>query len=410
MEEINDRGRRRFLAATGALSAAALWPAHAADSNATPPATLLPLGLIHLNTASLGATSPAVLERVLEAWHELESSPVLQAYRREDTVVARADAVRGRAAALLGCSADEILITRSTTEGMNLVALGLRWRAGDRVLTTDQEHDGGSAGWRHLERRHGIGLDRIAIAPDEHDPAALVQRFADAIGPRTCVISVSHVITSTGLRMPVAALSALARERGLLCVVDGAQAAGGIAVDVKALGCHAYATSGHKWLMGPKGTGLLYVSRDADDRIQPVSWELDRDYGGGSMGVGPMPLALGLGVAIDALLALGMDAVERHDLGLRNRAWRGLRAIEGIDVLSAPPGPLATPLVSCRLPDAIDSRAVQEAMRTRHGILVKMVEKQWFNGIRLSPHLINTASDIDAALAALRTELGRAPA
>ncbi|MGH9940689.1 MAG: aminotransferase class V-fold PLP-dependent enzyme, partial [Blastocatellia bacterium] len=98
---------------------------------------------------------------------------------------------------------------------------------------------------------------------------AVCLRFAAAITRNTRVISVSHVLTSTGLRMPVAELAALARDRGVLCVVDGAQAVGQIAVNVSALRCHAYAASGHKWLMGPKGTGLLYVSPDAADAIAP---------------------------------------------------------------------------------------------------------------------------------------------
>lgn len=398
--------RRHFLAATATLGAAALaQPAAFAAAPAPTAGSLLAPGLIHLNTASLGSTSPAVLERVVAAWRELESSPVLHGYRREHSVLAQADAVRWRAASLLGCHADEVLLTRSTTEGMNTVALALPWRAGDRVLTTDQEHDGGSTGWRHVARRFGVELDRIPIAPTDHDVEGIVQRFAAAITPRTRVIGVSHVITSTGLRMPVAALSALARERGLLCVVDGAQAAGAIAVDVRALGCHAYATSGHKWLMGPKGTGLLYVSRDADDRLLPVAWELERAFGGHSMGVGPIPLMVGLGVAIDALLARGMDAVERSNLALRDRAWRALRKLDGLEVVSAPPGPSATPIVACRLPPRSDSRALVNALRERHGILVKMVEQQWFNGVRLSPHVINGESDIDAALAALRAVL-----
>ncbi len=80
----------------------------------------------------------------------------------------------------------------------------------------------------------------------------------------------SHVITTTGLRMPIREIAALARSRGVLCVVDGAQALGHVPVDVRALGCDAYAACGHKWLLGPKGTGLLYISKDAEDRIQPV--------------------------------------------------------------------------------------------------------------------------------------------
>src|SRR4029079_2413333 len=125
-----------------------------------------------------------------------------------------------------------------------------------RVLTTDVEHEGGSVCWSYLKRRRGISIDVVSIAPGDFGTRAIIGRFEKAITDHTKVISVSHVITSTGLRMPIAEIAALAKSRGVLCVVDGAQAVGGIDVDVKKLGCHAYVATGHKWLMGPKGTGF----------------------------------------------------------------------------------------------------------------------------------------------------------
>jgi selenocysteine lyase/cysteine desulfurase len=315
-----------------------------------------------------------------------------------------ANRARALAADLLGCTADEILITRSTTDAMNSLAQGVRLTPGDRVLTTDQEHDGGHVGWQYRARRDGVRLDTVPIAPTDHDPAAILRRFADAITRRTRVISVSHVITSTGFRMPIAEIATLAKAHGILCIVDGAQAVGQIDVDVKALGCHAYATAGHKWLMGPKGTGLLYVSREAAG-IEPVQWEDGRTFVAHSTGMGSLPLASGLAVAIEAMQARGLPAVERHDMALRNRAYAGLQAIPQCEVVSPPTGPLGTALVAARLPPHVDSRRVMIALREKHGVVIKMVEKRWFNGIRLSPHVFTTEADIDAALRALRTEL-----
>ena len=400
--------RRRLIAGLGAASLAAGAhvqgsPAPTADRKDPASEYLLPPGMIHLNTASLGATPRVVLERTLEAWRMLESSPVRMAYgAQDDTVVTACESVRARAAALLNCDADELLITRCTTDGMNTVAQGINWRAGDRILTTDQEHHGGHLCWDYQARRRGVAIDRIAIAPEEHDTAAIVRRFADALRPGTRAISVSHVITSTGLRMPVAAIGKLAHARGALCIVDGAQAAGAIRVDVHALGCDAYATSGHKWLMGPKGTGLLYVRRSASDAIAPIQWQEARTFRANSAGVGPLPLVIGLGAAIDRLQAIGMADVEKRNLALRARAYEGLSRIAAVKVVGPPAGGDAAPMVACRLPDALDSRAVMDGLREKHGIIVKMVEKQWFNGLRVSPHVLNTADDIDRMLEALR--------
>jgi selenocysteine lyase/cysteine desulfurase len=397
----------------GAASLATL--AHAAIGEGAPSSPagdaqtseyLLPHGLIHLNTASLGATPRVVLDRALDAWRQLESDPVRMAYgRTDDTVLSAVERVRAQAAEFLGCDADELLITRGTTEGMNTLAQGMRWNAGDRVLTTDQEHHGGSSCWAYQAQGRGVAVDRVTIAPGDHDTAAIVRRFADAITPKTRVISVSHVITSTGLRMPIAEISKIARERKVLCVVDGAQAAGQIPVNVKALGCDAYATSGHKWLMGPKGTGLLYVSRDADAAIRPIQWQDGHRYGAESAGVGPQPLVIGLGAAIERLQHIGMLDVERRNLALRNRVYAGLKEIAKLRVVSPPPGPLATAMVACVLPDTLDSKVLRDSLHDKYGIVVKMIEKQWFNGIRISPHVLNTEADIDAVLRALRVEL-----
>lgn len=368
---------------------------------------LLAPGLIHLNTASLGATPRAVLDSMTQAWIKLESDPVRMAYfRSEETVLAAAEEVRARAATLLGCDADEVLLTRCTTDGMNNLAQAVRWNPGDRILTTDQEHHGGSLGWVHQSERRGAVLDKVAIAPDEHDPGAIVRRFAAAITPATRLISVSHVLASTGLRMPVAEISALARERGIPCVVDGAQALGGFPVNVKALGCHAYAASGHKWLMGPKGTGLLYVARDAWPVLMPIQWQEDHHFGANSAGVGPLPLVVGLGTAIERMQALGLESVERHGMALRDRARAGLAKLTRLRVVGPPSGPSATAMLSFMLPDGVDSRNVRDTLRSRYDIAVKMVEKHWFNGIRLSPHVLNTERDVDAVLRALRSELG----
>jgi selenocysteine lyase/cysteine desulfurase len=407
--------RRHVIAGLGAASFAGLAAAVEQGGVAGPPPTggfsrcgpdyMFQPGLVYLNTASLGPTPRPVLERVLRAWRELETNPVLNAYGT-GSVLAAADAVRGEAAALLGCTADEILITRGTTDGMITLANAVRLERGDHILTTDQEHGGGETCWMHRARRDGLHIDRLAIAPEEHDLAVIVRRFADAIRPTTRVISVSHVITTTGLRMPIAEIAALARTRNIICIVDGAQAVGAIQVDVKALGCHAYATSGHEWLMGPKGTGLLYVNREAGALIEPAQWELGHRYGSESIGISPQPLAIGLGAAIAAMRAIGMEEVERRNVALRNHAWRALSALAHVQLVGPPPGPGNTPLVAFRIPAEIVARELRIRLTNLHNVVVKSAEPRWLNGIRLSPHLFNTEEDVGTALAALRAELG----
>lgn len=361
-------------------------------------------GLNYLNTAALGPTPLTVLDKVLKAWYELELNPVMMAYG-DGAVHVATDYAREKVAALIGCTADELLITRSATDAMNCVALALNLDRGARVLTTDVEHEGGSICWSYLKRRRGINIDVVSIAPGDFNTGGIISRFEKAIADRTKVISVSHVITSTGLRMPIAEIAALAKTRGILCVVDGAQAVGGIDVDVKKLGCHAYAATGHKWLMGPKGTGFLYISKDASSVIQPVQREAGLRFVAQSTGVGSLPLVIGLGAAVEAMQKRGMATVEKRIIELRDRAYTGLTKISKIQLVSPSPGPLTTALVAFKLPGSIDSRAFRDLLLKKYRIVVKVAEKRWFNGIRISPHVFNTETDIDAAIQAIRTEL-----
>ena len=361
-------------------------------------------GLNYLNTAALGPTPRSVLDAVMKAWYELESNPVMMAYGNGATHVAT-DHAREQLAALIGCYADELLITRCATDAMNSVGMSLNLERGDRVLTTDVEHEGGSVCWHYLKRRRGVEIDVVSIAPGDFDTKAIVDRFEKAITKDTKVISVSHVISSTGLRMPLAEIVALAKSRKVLCVVDGAQAVGGIDVDVRKLGCDAYVGTGHKWLMGPKGTGFVYISKEASTLIQPVQRENGVRFVSPSTGIGNLPLVVGLGVAVEAMRKQGMATVEKRVIELRNRAYEGLTKISKIQVVSAPPGPLNTALVAFKLPDQIESRAFQGTLIKKYGIVIKVTEKRWGNGNRISPHVFNTEKDIDAALHAIRTEL-----
>jgi selenocysteine lyase/cysteine desulfurase len=410
--------RRSFLASVGALGASGLLPARVTSAGSTttgspasPGATaglapaddyLFSPGLVYLQTGSLGPTPRPVMERTLAAWRELERNPVHYGYGAQEQAM---EEVRGKAAAFLGCKTEELVLTRCTTEGMNWVAQGTGLSAGDHVLTTDQEHPGGRCCWDYMARTRGVLLDSVVIPPGENDAKAILDRFAQQITPRTRVLSFSHLLTSTGLRMPVVELSALARAHGAIAVVDGAQAAGGIQVDVKALGCHVYATSGHKWLLGPKGTGLLYLSEELGAKVDPISLQAGRAAYSDSSGVCNMPGVIGLGAAIDYISAIGIARVEAHNVALRNQLYEALRSVPKLRVVSAQAGPLASPLLTYTLPDEVDSKAMLARLRDRHNVMVKMVPKQWLNGNRISTHLFNSESDLDKLVAALKREL-----
>jgi selenocysteine lyase/cysteine desulfurase len=157
--------------------------------------------------------------------------------------------------------------------------------------------------------------------------------------------------------------------------------------------------------MAPKGTGFLYIRKEAASQIQPVEWTDAKTYVTGSSGIGSQPLVVGFGAAIEAANKRGIAASEAQNLRLRNRAYEGLQKIAKVRVVSAPPGPLATALVAFKLPDTIDSRAFRGNLGAKYNVILKQTEKRWFNGMRISPHVFNTEADIDAALKAIGSEL-----
>jgi selenocysteine lyase/cysteine desulfurase len=218
-------------------------------------------------------------------------------------------------------------------------------------------------------------------------------------------LSFSHVLSSTGLRMPVAELSALARRANALAIVDGAQAAGAIAVDVQALGCHVYATSGHKWLLGPPGTGMLYLSRDIGERIELVALQDGRAVYTDSTGVCSIPSVHGLGAAIDYLTAIGIPRVEAYNLELHRHAHDRLSAIKPLRVVSPAAGPLAAPMLTYSLPASIDAGDLGRRLFFKHHIEIKGVPRSWLNGHRVSTHVFNSAAEVDQLADALEVEL-----
>lgn len=359
-------------------------------------------GLAYLNTGSLGATPRVVMNSAIEAWKKIELSPTVNAYGIMEKLM---ETVREKAAIFLGCKTDELVLTRSTTDGMNTVAQALGLQNGDRVLTTDQEHPGGRSGWDYMARTLGVIVDIVPIPPGENDAHAIVERFSNAIKPKTRIVMFSHLLSSTGLRMPVKELTDLARDHGCLSVIDGAQAIGGIQVDVKSLGCDIYVTSGHKWLLGPTGTGLLYLSETLGTKVDPICLQGGRHAYSDSSGVCNIPGVIGLGAAIDYVVRIGTKRVEGHNLELRNKLYTKLAGMTRLNVVSPPPGPLASPMVTYRLPDVFESRALSNTLLSKHSLSVKTVPKVWMNGHRISTHLYNSEQDIDRLVDALNKEI-----
>jgi L-cysteine/cystine lyase len=176
---------------------------------------------------------------------------------------------RAAVAAVLVADVGDIALTHSTTDGMNIGTWAIDWKAGDRAVTTSLEHPGGIGALYQLRDRTGIDLAFVGVDAGA-DPDAVLAAFDAAIDERTRLVAVSHVQWATGAVLPIARIAEIAHARGAILVVDGAQSAGAIPVELAATGADVYAIPAQKWLLGPEGMGAVAVSPGVRDRLQPT--------------------------------------------------------------------------------------------------------------------------------------------
>jgi selenocysteine lyase/cysteine desulfurase len=366
-------------------------------------------GLVHLNSGTLGACPTPVIDAAADALRELEGNP---ARRMFGPGTDHMDRVRLRAAAFLGGDPDEVALTRNTTEAMNAIAEGLDLRPGDGVLTSNHEHGGGMVCWQHLRQRREVGIDYFELPRKVRSARQVVELVTHHLTPRTRVVSLSHVDTICGVRLPMAELAAELHERDILLVCDGAQAPGMIDVDVKALGVDAYACSAHKWLLGPKGTGLLYIRREAQERIRPGL--LYSGYAAYTASGGTRDLAgiVGLAAALDFQEAVGRERIVDRCRELAVRVRTRLETLDGLVLLTPVDPDLSGAIVTATVKRG-DAGDLVARMGRDHGVVLKRAQSTYayctdddlavesYNAIRFSPHVYNDEAEIDRAVGAL---------
>jgi selenocysteine lyase/cysteine desulfurase len=359
--------------------------------------------LIYFNAGGLGPAPQAALDAVCETTRALQVHTEHGHRLIEET--------RPALARFMGVDTSEVAFTRNATEGNSTVASGLRLSAGDEVILDSHAHQGGSVCW--MTRQNYDAIRVRSFDPVCECPHVILDRIAKRITSKTKVIQVSHVTAPTGIRMPVCEIAKLAHDHKVWFHIDGAQSLGMFPCDLRKIGCDSFASSGHKWLCGPTGTGVLYVKQDRLDEIKPTDvgaygdakWQVPTELElvakarRFECGTRDAATVVGLGKSMGLLEQIGMDRVADRGLELAACAVERLARIEGVEVLSPSHPALRSSMVSFRYRQ-MPCNKVFDRLR-QAGLRCRPVREQGLNAIRVSTHVFNSQEEVDRLVTAV---------
>jgi len=367
-------------------------------------------GKVPMNAANLCPSPRIVSERVAE-WTRDEDADV--SFPNRTKFATLLEDARKKVAAQLGVSADEVALVRNTSEANNVINNGIALAAGDEVVLWDQNHPCNNAAWDVRAARHGFKVKRVNVPANARSGDEVVKLFEAALTPQTKVLSITYVSNTSGFRLPAQELCSLARQRGIHAHLDGAQVWGYLKLDLKAIGCDSFGGSAHKWFMGPKEAGLLYVRKQKIPQIWPnivsVGWNQDAfDTTIASkkfelLGQRDDGCLSAVGTAADFHTILGLESVEARTTELAGALKEGLAKINRVKLVTPLDPKLSGGVVVAQVPDLDRGKTagLVKDLYDKYGVAGAAT-----GGIRLAPHVYNTMADIDLAIRGVRELLG----
>jgi selenocysteine lyase/cysteine desulfurase len=407
-----DTSRRLFFRA--AIAVPASWTAftamlQAADSDEAywnMVANQYPLEerLLYLNAANVCPASRPVMDCHLEYLRDFHANP---SFQNRDKYTVMRESLRAKAAKMLRVGADEVAVTRNTSEGSNIVVKGVDLKAGDEVIVTDHNHPSNRESWMVRARRDGFVVKSLPVAVPAPSGDELIGTIEKAITPRTKVIAVTHLTSTTGILYPAREIAAMARRRGIWMHLDGAQTFGALDVNLQEIAPDSYSTSAHKWLMGPLEAGLLYVRAERIAQLWPsivtAGWA-ENLKGARKLevfGQRDDPRVVALESALDFVNLIGMPTVEARVRALALRLKTGFAALPQVELKTNTQPELSAGVVKIKLRNVPTKRAY-DTLWERHHVAIAMTPSGDSEGLRFSPHIYNSTAQIDRAIAAVR--------
>ncbi|WP_370089189.1 aminotransferase class V-fold PLP-dependent enzyme [Ekhidna sp.] len=308
--------------------------------------------------------------------------------------------LREKLGAIINADFKEISLTQNATFGMNYVGMGLDLQAGDELLNTNLEHGGGFAVWQLLAKRKGCIYKQATIPIPANDPQEVFDAIFKEVTDKTRVIAIPHIISAYGVVMPVKEICGEARKRGIFTIIDGAQCVGHVKVDVKEIGCDAYYSSLHKWLLAPPGSGLLFIRNDVVGNIWSTiasyNWDNQEDHGFRLMqnGTGNPALITGYDAAVDFYNTVGEDRWIGRIKELGDHLRAGLKQMEHVTIHSSIHDEMCAGITTYSV-KGLTGPEVQKIMWEKERLQPRSVGKDL---VRHSVHIYNSKNEIEKAL------------
>lgn len=358
--------------------------------------------VINFNNGSVGPQSKHVQDTHIDMYRQANQAPAYHMWKKQNK---KREKLRSELAKLMDADTEEVAINRNTTEGLNTVIFGLNLKAGDEVVVSDFDYPFMLNAWRQREMRDGIVINEVKLPLPIEDITQAVELYRNAISSKTKVVHVTHVINWTGQVMPVKEITAMAQEKGCEVVVDAAHALAHVPISFKDIGCDYLATSLHKWLGAPFGTGALIIKKEKKAALwptmspyEPQSADIEKFE---FLGTRSIPAEMASLDAIAFHRKLGPKNVHQRLHYIKNYWVEQVKDLERVTLHTSLKPEFSGAIATISI-DGLTAGDIASALWNQESFDVGYITWNGMNAVRISPHIYTSLGELDRLVVVIK--------